>query len=95
MPYIVRRPPRLSRMAAAGAAIITAALASSSPAVAATAAPSVCVTPSFSQIFLPWKDSALYTKSPGGDFEGAMSGWSFGTGARVIAGNESFYVGGP
>ena len=54
----------------------------------------MCVTPSFSQIFLPWKDNALYTKSPGGDFEGALSNWSLNTGARVVAGNESFNVGG-
>ena len=55
----------------------------------------VCVTPKFSQIFLPWKDSALYTLSPGGSFE---------TGARRLgaerrrqassAGNEPFFVGG-
>jgi hypothetical protein len=95
VPYIiVRRPPRLSRMAVTAVALVTGALASSAPAVAATPAPPVCVTPSFSQVFLPWKDNALYTASPGGDFEGAMTNWSFGAGARVAPGNETFYVGG-
>jgi hypothetical protein len=96
VPFIVRRPPRLSRMVAPalGTVAAAAALASSAPAVAATAVPSVCVTPSFSQVFLPWTDAAFYTKSPGGDFEGATLGWTLATGARVGAGNESFYVGG-
>ena len=95
MPYIVRRPPSLRRMVAALAVTVAAGLAGSAPASAAvTFAPSVCVTPYFSQIFLPWKDAALYTKSPGGDFEPALTGWSLASGAKVIPGNESFYVGG-
>lgn len=92
MPYVVR-PPRLSRIVPVAAAIVASAFATAGPAAAAT--PDVCVTPSFSQTFLPWKDTALYTKSPGGDFEGALRGWAFGSGARVADGNESFHVGGP
>ena len=95
MPYIVRRPPGLRRMAAGLAAAIVAVLASSAPASAAwSPTPDVCMTPYFSQIFLPWKDNALYTKSPGGDFEEALRGWNLATGATVVGGNESFYVGG-
>jgi len=95
VPYIVRRPPSLRRMAAALAVTVAAGLAGSAPAsAAATFTPSVCVTPFFSQIFLPWKDSALYTKSPGGDFERTLTGWSLASGAKVAPGNESFYVGG-
>ena len=45
-------------------------------------------------MFLPWRDKALYTESPGGDFEGAMSGWAFSYGAEIVDGNESFQVGG-
>ena len=94
MPYIVRRPPSLRKMAAALAATIATGLAASAPAPAAVSlTPSVCVTPYFSQIFLPWKDTALYTKSPGGDFEGALAGWSLAPGASLVGGNESFYVG--
>ena len=90
MPFVVR-PPRLGRAVPAMAAVAVA-LTAAAPASAATTTPNVCVTPSFSQIFLPWQDRALYTKSPGGDFETTMAGWSL-NGARVVAGNESFYVG--
>jgi hypothetical protein len=93
MPFVVR-PPRLGRAVPAVAAAVAVALTTAGPAAAATTAPSVCVTPSFSQIFLPWKDAALYTKSPGGDFEGSPANWGLNTGARVVTGNESFYVGG-
>lgn len=82
-------------MAAGLAVAVAAVLASSAPASAAPGwTPDVCVTPSFSQIFLPWKDSALYTKSPGGDFEGTLQGWTLGPSATVVNENESFYVGG-
>jgi hypothetical protein len=91
MPYVVRRP-RLSRIVPVAAAVVASAFATAGPAAAATS--DVCVTPSFSQTFLPWKDKALYTKSPGGDFEGALRGWSLGSGAGVTDGNESFHVGG-
>jgi hypothetical protein len=90
MPYVVR--PRLSRIVPVAAAVVASAFATAGPATAATT--DACVAPSFSQIFAPWKDNALYTKSPGGDFEGASPGWAFGAGARVIDGNESFQVGG-
>jgi hypothetical protein len=90
MPYVVRKPG-LGRIVPVLAAAVTALCAVAAPASAATT--DVCVTPSFSQIFLPWRDTALYTKSPGGDFEGVVAGWTFGAGARVGAGNESFYVG--
>ena len=91
MPFVIR-PPRLGRAVPAMAAVAVA-LTAAAPASAASTTPNVCVTPSFSQIFLPWKDSALYTKSPGGNFETTMAGWSLNAGARVVAGNESFYVG--
>ena len=75
MPYVVRKPG-LRRIVPVLAAAATALFAVATPASAATT--DVCVTPSFSQIFLPWKDTALYTKSPGGDFEGAVAGWTLG-----------------
>ena len=88
MPYVIKPTRRIltALVVAAGAAGFA------TPAQAATA-PSRCVTPAFSQIFLPWKDSALYTLSPGGSFESGAPGWSLGS-TRLVAGNESFYVGG-
>ena len=91
MPYVIRPTRRLL------AAMVVAAgslLAGVAPASAAVAAPSACVTPKFSQIFLPWKDTALYTLSPGGSFETGSPGWTLNRGARTVQGNESFYVGG-
>jgi hypothetical protein len=40
---------------------------------------------------VPWSDYANYAFSPDGGFEGGASGWSL-SGARVVAGNEPFYV---
>jgi hypothetical protein len=90
MPSVIR-PTR--RLLAAAVVAAGALLAAAAPASAASAAPAVCVTPKFSQVFLPWKDSALYTLAPGGDFETGLPGWTLGGGARPVTGNESFYVG--
>lgn len=50
-----------------------------------------CPSPT-STPFLPWKDYANYAFSPDGGFEGGGSGWTFAGGARVVSGNESFFV---
>jgi len=90
MPYVIRPNRRLLAAFAVAAGALSAGTA---PASAATTTATGCTTPSFSQIFLPWRDSALYTLSPGGSFESGATGWTL-TGARTVAGNESFYVGG-
>jgi hypothetical protein len=41
--------------------------------------------------FAAWSDYANYAFVPDGGFEAGASGWSL-SGARVVAGNESFYV---
>ena len=51
------------------------------------ACPSATSTP-----FTAWSDYANYVFAPDGGFEAGASGWSLGGGARVVAGNESFYV---
>src|SRR5207247_5722427 len=51
------------------------------------ACPSATSTP-----FTTWSDYAYYAFAPDGGFESGGSGWSLGGGARVVAGNESFYV---
>jgi hypothetical protein len=51
------------------------------------ACPSPTTTP-----FKPWSDNANYAFVPDGGFEAGASGWSLGGGARVVTGNESFYV---
>jgi hypothetical protein len=41
--------------------------------------------------FSPWSDYANYAFAPDGGFEAGGSGWSL-SGARAVAGNETFYV---
>jgi hypothetical protein len=50
-----------------------------------------CPSPT-STPFAPWSDDANYAFVPDGGFEGGGSGWSLSGGARVVSGNESFYV---
>jgi hypothetical protein len=55
-----------------------------------TPPPSGCE--SASQVFAPWKDSAWYALVPGGAFESGTPSWALSGGAKVIAGNETFFV---
>jgi hypothetical protein len=100
MPYVVKPTRRSARLGRAALAAAAACLAVAAPASAAkkavtvpTPVPSVCVAPALAPVFLPWGDLALYTLSPGGNFERSMSGWQLAGGARVVDGNEPFHVG--
>lgn len=42
--------------------------------------------------FLQWLDPLPYTLLPGADFESGAAGWKLSGGARVVDGNEPFYV---
>lgn len=42
--------------------------------------------------FLQWLDPLPYTLLPGGDFEAGATGWKLMGGARVVAGNNPFFV---
>jgi hypothetical protein len=44
------------------------------------------------QPFRQWSDFASYWFSPDGGFEAGASGWKLTGGAKVVAGNESFYI---
>jgi len=83
--------------AAAATAVALAALAvgasTASAGVLVASAPS-CDAQPLSKPFRPWLDLADYTPLPGGDFEGAMAGWSMSGGAAVAAGNAAQRVGG-
>jgi hypothetical protein len=60
----------------------------------AQGAPSVlpsCVGQAFEQPFLPWADPASYVLAPGGSFEARQRVWAL-HGARVVNGNEPFFV---
>jgi hypothetical protein len=44
------------------------------------------------QPFKPWSDYAHYAAVPDGGFEAGASGWKLAGGAKVVAGNEPFYL---
>jgi len=74
--------------------VIVAALAMTSTAKAgliATGQPSYC-DPAAAQVFAPWSDSSWYASLYNGGFEGGSVGWGLSGGARVVSGNEPFYV---
>jgi hypothetical protein len=78
-------------------AVVVLGLVGGTIAVAMGAAPAsaglglACPSPT-STPFAAWSDFAYYAFAPDGGFESGGSGWSLGGGARVVAGNESFYV---
>jgi hypothetical protein len=53
--------------------------------------PDVCDT-SVGQPFARWGDNNYYVLVPGGAFEDGGAGWKLSGGAKVVRGNESFYV---
>jgi hypothetical protein len=42
--------------------------------------------------FAPWNDHANYVLMPGGSFESGSPSWKLPWGARIVSGNEHFYV---
>jgi hypothetical protein len=57
---------------------------------AAIISTSACDSSALSRPFVRWGDENVYKLVPGGDFESSLSGWTFGGGARVVAGSEPF-----
>ena len=84
---------RIGSTAAIALAALSASAVSANAGVLVSSAPS-CADQKLSKPFTPWLDFANYTPLLGGSFEGLTRGWSLG-GARVVAGNETFKVGGP
>ena len=78
-------------------AVIVLGLVGGAIALAVGAAPAsaglglACPSPT-SVPFTGWRDYSNYAFSPDGGFEGGGSGWSLTGGARVVSGNESFYL---
>ena len=75
---------------------LVASLALTAPAYAGTfgdsAAP--CEGRTVEQPFLRWLDPMRYVLAPNGDLERGAAGWKLTGGARVVEGNETFFVGG-
>jgi hypothetical protein len=51
-----------------------------------------CPTYNVGQPFLPWLDVLSYTLAPNGGFESGSNGWKLTGGAKVVSGNEKFFV---
>ena len=81
----------LRRLVVPAVAALAVGAGASQPARASTGCPDYPVE----RHFLPWLDSAYYTLAPNGGLERGSSAWSLRDGAKVVRGNESFYVGGP
>jgi len=90
------RGRRLSLIVAALTLALVAAMFASDAAWAAQKprAAGDCPGRSLAQVFLPWGDEGWYTPLPDGGFELGAQGWTLEGGARVVAGNEPFRVGG-
>ena len=48
--------------------------------------------PTSTQAFAPFGDSSYYARLDNGGFEGGSRGWSLSDGARVVSGNEPYYL---
>ena len=85
--------PLPSRAKALGFLVLTATLASlGATAAPANAALGIACPSATSQAFAPWKDYAAYAYAPNGGFESGSTGWSLAGGAKVVAGNSSFFT---
>ena len=73
--------------------VLVAALAVAAALVppSVSAAGSKCSYPTLTTPFTAWSDTASYTLVPGGSFEAPNASWSL-AGARIVLGNEPFYV---
>jgi hypothetical protein len=56
-------------------------------------AQAACPAVPLAQKFLPWADVGWYEPVPDAGLEAGGTVWTFSAGARVIAGNESYFVG--
>jgi hypothetical protein len=85
----------LKRTVGALVAATAVAIVAAAPAQAGLLAESAqnCDDPANAQVFLRWLDPAQYVPAPGGDAE-SSKGWKLGDGARIVAGNEPWKVGG-
>jgi hypothetical protein len=73
------------------AAVVSASLAGSLLAGKASAAACPPPPPPVKP-FQPWNDGNTYVLTTGGSFESGLNGWSLSGGAKLVQGNEPWYV---
>lgn len=54
-----------------------------------------CPTFQTAEPFVPWADNGDYFLGPAADFEGSLTGWTVKGGAKIVSGNEKYYVNAP
>lgn len=86
-------PLRLAAMAAVGFSICVLFASPAGGGSLPTLLPT-CNVP-VSQPFRQWGDYARYSLVPGGSFEAGSVSWALSGGARVVPGNETFFVRSP
>jgi hypothetical protein len=86
---------RVTLLAAMAAGALLAVGASAAHADLLSVLPASCGSQPESLPFAPWGDFNAYTPVAGGTFESGSPGWTLEGGAKVAAGNESYYVSGP
>jgi hypothetical protein len=85
----LNRIPSSHRVKLTGAAVL-ALLAMAAFAGSAQA----CSYSGAKQVFSRWGDQQNYVLAPDGGFEAGAAGWSLNRGAKVVDGNESYYLNG-
>jgi hypothetical protein len=70
-------------ISAAAAMLVFAAFAGSAQA---------CSSVGAGRVFSPWGDQHAYVLAPDGGFEAGALGWGLNGGAKVVTGNESYYL---
>jgi hypothetical protein len=79
----------LPRLATLMALALLATLAATTSASAAT---NSCPTYTTVQPFQSWGDTGYYFLGPAGTFETSLSGWTVKGSAKIVGGNETYYV---
>jgi hypothetical protein len=86
-----RRPSRRLSPLSGGGILFFATLALLGlPVASAQASAGTCPSSTASEPFAQWGDESSYTLVSQGDFEGSLSQWTLGDGARVVAGSEPY-----
>jgi hypothetical protein len=78
----------------AASALAVVALGTGAQTALAYGTPLSCTSRSEAAVFTPWGDKAPYFLVSNGGFENGSTDWSLTGGAKVVSGNETFYVGG-
>ncbi len=76
---------------AGAAALLAGAVGPADAGLIGTGSASYC-DPYTSQVFRSWGDLSSYMLTPGGSFEDGTPSWKLSGGAKVVSGNEAFYL---